>query len=79
MNDKIRIDKWLFAVRIFKTRALAAEEIKKHHVLINGQYVKPSRFITVGEEIDVSKPPITRTYKVLELIEKRINAKLANN
>jgi len=77
MDEKVRIDKWLWAVRIFKTRTIATDEVKKHHVLINGQPVKPSRYITIGENIDVKKPPIIRTYQVLGLIENRIGAKIA--
>jgi len=77
--DKIRIDKWLWAVRIFKTRTIAAEEVRKHHVLINGQPVKPSHSVIIGEELDVRKPPIIRTYKVTGLIEKRVSATLAEN
>ena len=78
MADSVRIDKWLWAVRIFKTRSIAAEELKKHRVLINGQPVKPSRMVVVGEELDVRKPPIIRTYKVLGLLEKRVGAKLVS-
>jgi ribosome-associated heat shock protein Hsp15 len=78
MAAGVRIDKWLWAVRIFKTRTIAYEEIKKHRVLINGQPVKPSRLVTVGEELDVRKPPIIRTYKVLGLIEKRVGSKLVS-
>ncbi|HPW67591.1 MAG TPA: RNA-binding S4 domain-containing protein [Salinivirgaceae bacterium] len=77
MAEGVRIDKWLWAVRIFKTRTIAIEEIKKNRVLINGFPVKPSRLITIGEELDVKKPPIIRTYKVLGLIENRVGAKLA--
>ena len=76
MADSVRIDKWLWAVRIFKTRSIAVEELKKHRILINGQPVKPSRMVSVGDEIDVRKPPIIRSYKVLGLLEKRIGAKL---
>ncbi|MDD2563492.1 MAG: RNA-binding S4 domain-containing protein [Salinivirgaceae bacterium] len=76
MADSVRIDKWLWAVRIFKTRSIAVEELKKHRILINGQPVKPSRMVSVGDELDVRKPPIIRTYKVLGLLEKRVGAKL---
>ncbi|HON18688.1 MAG TPA: S4 domain-containing protein [Salinivirgaceae bacterium] len=79
MAEGVRIDKWLWAVRIFKTRTIAVEEIKKHRVLINGQPVKPSRFVSVGEVLDVRKPPIIRTYRVLGLIENRVGAKLVAN
>ncbi len=76
MTEGVRIDKWLWAVRIFKTRSIAIEEINKNRVLINGYPVKPSRLITIGEELEVKKPPIIRSYKVLGLIDKRVGAKL---
>lgn len=76
MAEGVRIDKWLFAVRLFKTRSLAAEECKKGKVLINGIAVKPSREIHEGETIQVKRPPITRSYKVIALTENRMAAKL---
>ena len=57
MNE-VRIDKWMWATRIFKTRTIAAEACKKNRVMINGVNVKPSRMIKVGEVIQVRKPPI---------------------
>ena len=71
-----RIDKWLWASRIFKTRTIAAEACKKGRVSINGNQVKPSRMIKPGEVIQVKKPPVTYSFKVLQAIEKRIGAKL---
>ena len=71
-----RIDKWLWASRIFKTRTIAAEACKKGRVSINGTQVKPSRMIKPGEVIQVKKPPVTYSFKVLPAIEKRIGAKL---
>ena len=71
-----RIDKWLWASRIFKTRTIAAEACKKGRVSINGTQVKPSRMIKAGEVIQVKKPPVTYSFKVLQAIEKRIGAKL---
>lgn len=71
-----RIDKWLWASRIFKTRTIAAEACKKGRVSINGTQVKPSRMIEPGEVIQVKKPPVTYSFKVLQAIEKRIGAKL---
>lgn len=75
MNDA-RIDKWLWAVRIFKTRTLAAEACKKGRVNVNGSQVKPSRMVKVGEVVQVRKPPVTYSFKVLQAIEKRVGAKL---
>ena len=71
-----RIDNWLWASRIFKTRTIAAEACKKGRVSINGTQVKPSRMIKRGEVIQVKKPPVTYSFKVLQAIEKRIGAKL---
>lgn len=71
-----RIDKWLWASRIFKTRTIAAEACKKGRVSINRTQVKPSRMIKPGEVIQVKKPPVTYSFKVLQAIEKRIGAKL---
>ena len=71
-----RIDKWLWASRIFKTRTIAAEACKKGRVSINGAQVKPSRMIKPGEVIQVRKPPVTYSFKVLQAIEKRVGAKL---
>ena len=75
MNE-VRIDKWLWAVRIFKTRTIASEMCKKGRVMINGVSVKPSRDIRVGEVVQVRKPPVTFSFKVLALAEKRMGAKL---
>ncbi len=71
-----RIDKWMWATRIFKTRTIAAEACKKGRVTINNSQVKPARTIRVGDVIQVRKPPITYSFKVLQPIEKRIGAKL---
>ena len=76
MAEGIRIDKWLWAVRLYKTRSLASEECKKGKVMINGMNVKPSREIKEGETIQLRRPPITRSYKVLALVENRMAAKM---
>lgn len=76
MAEGVRIDKWLWAVRLYKTRSLAAEECKKGKVSINGMTVKPSREIKEGETIQLRRPPIQRSYKVLALTENRMAAKL---
>lgn len=75
-NSEVRIDKWLWAVRIFKTRSIATDAIKMGRVTIGGQRVKPSKMVKVGEVIDVKKPPITYSFKVLALAENRMGAKL---
>ena len=76
MAAGIRIDKWLWAVRLYKTRSLASEECKKGKVTINGMNVKPSREIKEGETIQLRRPPITRSYKIIALAENRMAAKL---
>ncbi|MCD7898939.1 MAG: RNA-binding S4 domain-containing protein [Bacteroides sp.] len=76
--SEARIDKWLWAVRIFKTRTIAAEACKKGRVLINGITLKPSRMVKSGDIIQVKKPPVTYSFKVLQAIEKRVGAKLVS-
>ena len=71
-----RIDRWLWAARVFKTRSIAADACKNSRVTINGVSVKPSHTIKVGETINVKKPPITYSYKVLKLINQRVGAQL---
>ncbi|MBI4647829.1 MAG: RNA-binding S4 domain-containing protein [Bacteroidia bacterium] len=74
---EVRIDKWLWAVRIFKTRNMATQECRKGRILINGVQVKPSRIIKQGDIIAVKQDPLTRTYKVKALLSKRVSAKVA--
>lgn len=76
MAEGVRIDKWLFAVRLYKTRSQASEECRKGKVTISGMNVKPSRELKVGETIQLRRPPITRSYKILALTESRMAAKL---
>ncbi|MBR1732961.1 MAG: RNA-binding S4 domain-containing protein [Alloprevotella sp.] len=71
-----RIDKWLWAARIYKTRTLAAEACKNNRVQINGAAAKPSRMLKEGDEVSVRKPPVTYTFRVLQAIEKRVGARL---
>ena len=73
--DSVRIDSFLWAVRIFKTRSLASASCKKNRVLINGVEVKPSRLVKVGDVVVVKKPPISYTYKVLQIAKNRMGAK----
>lgn len=77
MNE-VRIDKWMWATRIFKTRTIAAEACKKNRIMINSVNVKPSRMIKIGDVIQVRKPPITFSFKVLALSEHRMGAKLVS-
>jgi len=71
-----RIDKWLWAARIFKTRSVASDAIKNGRVNIGGSNVKPSHVIKEGDVISVKKPPITYSFKVMACIEQRVGAKL---
>lgn len=75
-NKPIRIDKFLWSVRIYKTRSLASDECRKGRITINNVPVKPSRIIISNEIIIIKKPPVVFTYKVIEPIENRISAKL---
>lgn len=74
--QEVRIDKWLWATRIFKTRTIAADACKKGRITIKGITIKPSRMIRIGEVIEVRKPPITFSFKVLALTQNRMGAKL---
>ena len=71
-----RLDKWLWAARIYKTRTLAADACKNGRVAINGAQAKPSRTVKAGDKVDVKKSPITYTFRVKQPIEKRVGAKL---
>lgn len=71
-----RLDKWLWSARIFKTRTIAADACKKGRVMINGVQQKPSKMIKEGEVIQVRKPPITYSFKILKTIQNRVGAKL---
>ncbi|MCK9343816.1 MAG: RNA-binding S4 domain-containing protein [Massilibacteroides sp.] len=74
--EEVRIDKWLWAVRIFKTRSIAADACKKGRVTINKVTIKPSKMIKEGQVINVKKPPIIFSFKVLRLAKSRMSAKL---
>ena len=75
MNEA-RIDKWLWAARIFKTRSIAVDAIKNSRVTIDGSNVKPSRMVKVGDVVNVKKPPITYSFRILQPIEQRVGAKV---
>ena len=79
MLTEERIDKWIWAMRIFKTRTIATDECKKGRVTIgldNPVIAKPSRVIKVGDIVNVKKPPITYTFRVKALSNNRLGAKL---
>lgn len=76
---EVRIDKWLWAMRIFKTRTLATEACKKGRITVgegDGVIAKPSRPIKVGDIVNVRKPPVTYSFRVRALTENRLGAKL---
>ncbi len=75
-TPEARIDKWLWAARIFKTRSIAAEACKSGRVTMKGMNVKPSRMVKAGEVVDVKKPPVTYSFRILQCIEHRVGAKL---
>jgi ribosome-associated heat shock protein Hsp15 len=75
--DKIRIDKWLWAARFYKTRSLATDEIGKGRVAINGQSVKASREVKPGDEVSARQGDVTRTVKILALSDVRGPAPVA--
>lgn len=79
MAGDVRIDKWLWAVRIYKTRSQATEACRKGHVSIGDLPVKPSRSVHPGEVVRVRKSQIKRSFKILELAEKRMSAKLTQD
>ena len=74
--SEARIDKWLWAARIFKTRSIASDACKNGRVAVNGVNVKPSRMVKEGDTISVRKPPVTYSFKILKPIEQRVGAKL---
>ncbi|MBO5017701.1 MAG: RNA-binding S4 domain-containing protein [Alistipes sp.] len=75
MSDVIRLDKYLWAVRIFKTRSDAADAIRQNRVLVNESYAKPSREVKVGDMISVRRERVHYSYKVLDLVSSRQPAK----
>ena len=77
MAEKVRIDKYLWAIRIFKSRSIATEACKEGKVRLHNEPVKPSALITIGDVIDVQKDGFKLTYKVVQLIEKRVSPLLA--
>lgn len=71
-----RVDKFIWAVRLFKTRSLAANQCKTNKILVNNEAVKPSKEVKVGDIVSVKKGGAVFSYKVLEQLEKRVGAKL---
>jgi ribosome-associated heat shock protein Hsp15 len=72
--DEVRVDKWLWAVRLFHTRSQAIEACRAGHVKWSGESVKPARGVRVGEVLEVRVGPVRRTVRVLQLLERRVGA-----
>ena len=79
IDKQIRVDKWLWAVRIYKTRNQATEACKKGKILIREQPVKPSRVLRVNDIVQVKRPPVIYSYKVTGLLAKRLSARLVKD
>lgn len=75
-RGEVRVDKWLWAMRVFKTRTIATDACKKGRVYIGDSLAKPSRTVSAGDVVKVRKPPVTYSFKVLAVTENRLGAKL---
>lgn len=76
IQNEARLDKWLWAARIFKTRSIAADACKNGRVTMKGVNSKPSRMVKIGDVIDVKKAPVTFSFRIINAIESRVGAKL---
>lgn len=77
--EEVRIDRWMWATRIFKTRTIATDACKKSRVTVNGLQAKPSRMVRVGDVVQVRKPPVTYSFRILALAQNRMGAKLVKD
>jgi len=75
--DKIRVDKWLWAVRIFKSRSLATEACKSGHIILDEKTLKPSALVQEGDVLHIKKDGFNLQYRIISLIEKRVGAPIA--
>ena len=75
IDHEVRVDKWLWAVRVFKTRSQATEACRKGKILIDNQPVKPSRILKVKDVVQVRRSPVLYSFRVLGLLGKRLSAK----
>lgn len=78
-TNSVRVDKFLWSVRIYKTRSIASDACRKGRIIINNIQVKPSRPVFKDEIITVKKLPVIYTYRIIESVENRVSAKLVNN
>lgn len=76
--DEQRLDKWLWCVRLFKTRALAVDAIKAGRVDVNGQQAKPSRLVRPGDRLEVTQPPFVHRVEVIGIAPQRVGASLVS-
>ncbi len=79
MSEGVRIDKWLWAVRVYKTRNLAAEACRSGKVRINDRQVKPSHEVRLNETVTINLTPVIKTVKVIGLLKNRVSAKLVED
>jgi ribosome-associated heat shock protein Hsp15 len=77
-EEVVRIDKWLWAARICKTRSQAANACRKGKILVNNVPVKPSQLVREGDTLVVRRMPVIYTYRIKKIIAKRVSAKLVN-
>lgn len=77
INARVRLDKWLWAARFFKTRTLCADEIEKGRIQVNGAPVKPSKEVRVGDQVEIRQGPVVRTVQVRAISGMRGPATLA--
>ncbi len=74
-----RADKFLWSVRLFKTRSIAAEACKKKQVTLGDTFVKSSRMLKEGDEFKIKHPPVHKVYKIKQILHKRVGAKLVSD
>ncbi|MDD4149925.1 MAG: RNA-binding S4 domain-containing protein [Bacteroidales bacterium] len=77
MLEQVRIDKYLWAVRVFKTRTLASDACKNKRIIVSDTEAKPSRMIRINDKIEIKFSPIIRSFIVTGLLEKRVSASIA--
>ncbi len=78
MNDESRIDKWLWSVRLYKTRSLAANACKGGKLKLNGELVKAAKLLKIGDTVSFRFGPIVKTFRVIDFPTSRVSAKLVS-
>lgn len=78
-TDSIRVDKFLWCVRLYKTRSMATDACQSKHILINDRIVKPSTKVSVGDKIEMKVPPIIRSFEIKAILNNRVGAKLVSD